>query len=286
MKAASTTKNIILTPGIRSMLLATLAFTIMQVLVKELKHFHVFEIVFFRSMVTALFCITYLRHKGISLLGTQRKWLALRAICGIISMTLFFATIQRMPLGASVSLKYLAPIFAAIFAVVFLHEKIKLLQWLCFAVALIGVFLLKGFDTRIDTLSLLMGITGAVFVGLVFVLIRRIGEGEHSLVIVNYFMFSAAVLSGITMIPFWQNPTFYEWLLLLSMGVVGYFGQVYMTKAFQLEPASRIAPFKYMGLVYSLLVGFFWFGESYTWLSLLGILLIIGSMFLNLLLKE
>lgn len=281
-----TEKTTIFTPGIRSMLVATLGFTLMQVFIKELGHFHVFEIVFFRSAVTALFCIVYLRRKGVSLIGNQQKWLVLRAICGIISMTLFFVTIQRIPLGASVSLKYLSPIFAAIFAVLFINEKIKPVQWIYFLCALLGVFLLKGFDTRIDTLSLIMGVVGAIFVGLVFVLIRRIGDSEHSMVIVNYFMFSAAVLSGIAMVPFWQNPAGHEWLLLIGMGVAGYFGQVYMTKAFQLEAASRVAPVKYMGLVYSLIIGLFWFGESYTLLSLVGILLIVGSMFMNLLVKE
>jgi drug/metabolite transporter (DMT)-like permease len=268
------------------MLVATLGFTLMQVFIKELGRFHVFEIVFFRSGVTALFCMTYLKSKGISMIGNQQKWLILRSICGIISMTLFFATIQRMPLGASVSLKYLSPIFAAIFAVLFINEKIKPIQWLYFSCALVGVFMLKGFDTRIDTISLIMGLVGAVFVGFVFIIIRRIGDSEHSMVIVNYFMLSAAILSGFAMLPFWKNPTSYEWILLIGMGIAGYFGQIYMTKAFQLEAASRVAPVKYMGLIYSLIIGLFWFGESYSLLSFIGILLIVGSMIMNLLVKQ
>ena len=59
-----------------------------------------------------------------------------------------------------------------------------------------------------------------------------------------------------------------------------------MTKAFQLEAASRVAPVKYMGLIYSLIIGLFWFGESYSLLSFVGILLIVGSMLMNLLVKQ
>ena len=103
-------------------------------------------------------------------------------------MTLFFITVQRMPFGASVSLKYLSPIFTAIFAVLLLKEKVEPIQWLFFATALGGVFLLKGFDTRIDFISLILGIIGAIFGGLVYVVIRKIGTTEHPLVIVNYFM--------------------------------------------------------------------------------------------------
>ena len=201
-------------------------------------------------------------------------------------MVLFFITVQRIPLGASVSLKYLSPVFTAIFAVILIKEKVKPVQWILFAIALSGVFLLKGFDTRIDTLNLILGITGAVLAGLVFVLIRKIGNSEHPMVIVNYFMGSATILGGIWMLNHWVVPTLREWILLLIIGFCGYVGQVYMTRAFQAEAASRVVSIKYIEVIYSLLIGFFFFGESYSWISLLGILMIVGSMFLNLKFKK
>jgi drug/metabolite transporter (DMT)-like permease len=189
-------------------------------------------------------------------------------------------------MGASVSLQYLSPVFTAIFAVLFLKEKVRPLQWLFFAAALSGVFLLKGFDTRIDMLSLGLAITSAIFAGLVYVIIRKIGEKEHAMVIVNYFMLSTAILSGLAMIPFWQNPTATESILLIAVGVLGYFGQVGLTKGFQLELASKVAPIRYLEVIYSLVIGLVWFGEGYSLLSLLGIVLIVGSMMLNLLYKQ
>ena len=267
------------------MLIATLAFTAMQVLIKELSHFHVFQIVFFRSGITALLCIVYLKQKRISFIGVKQKYLILRSFFGIISMTLFFVTLQRMPLGASVSIKYLSPIFTAIFAVLLIKEKVKPIQWLFFVSALIGAFLLKGFDDRIDMLGLFMGTTGALFGGLVYVIIRKIGESEHPMVIVNYYMSSAAILSGLAMISFWKAPSNIEWLILLGIGSIGCIGQIYMTKAFQIEKASRVAQIKYMELIYSLIIGFIWFGESYTLFAFIGILLIFLSMVANVLVK-
>lgn len=264
------------------MLYATVGFTVMQVFVKELSSFHISQIIFFRSGITALFCFFLLKRQKVSLIGKRQTLLILRAICGIISMTFFFLTVQRMPLGASVSLKYLSPIFTALFAVWLIKEEVKPIQWLFFFTAFAGVFLMKGFDPRIDMLNLLFGVIGAIFGGMVYVIIRSIGTTEHPLVIVNYFMFSATILAGIAMFFFWQTPTFYEWLLLTGMGLFGYLGQLYMTKAFQVEAASRVAPVKYMELVNSLIIGFVWFEEGYSFLALLGILLILGSMILNL----
>lgn len=267
------------------MLLAALAFSALSAFVKYLSHIHVFEVLFFRSAITALLCMVFLRRQKISFIGNNQKLLLLRTFFGMIGMACFFITLQRMPMGASVSLKYLSPIFTAVFAVLILSEKVRPIQWLFFLGAFVGVFLLKGFDTRIETFDLFLGISGALAAGIVYVIIRKIGQSEHPMVIVNYYMFTAAVLAGLAMIPFWQNPTLEEWWLLISIGVLGYFGQVYMTKAFQIEEASRVAQIRYIEVIYSLIIGLVWFGEGYNFLSLLGILLILGNMVLNVVYK-
>ena len=193
-------------PGVRLMMLAALAFAGMHGFVKSLVGFHVFEIIFFRSIITAFLCMFYLKAKGISLRGNNQKYLFLRSFFGMLTMLLFFVTLQRMPMGASVSLKYLSPVFTAVFAVIFLKERISVVQWLCFIAAFMGVLLLKGFDVRIDTTSLILGITGAVFGGLVYVMIRKIGMSEHPMVIINHFMIFTATLAGLAMIPLLEEP--------------------------------------------------------------------------------
>ena len=268
------------------MLWAVLFFTGMHGCVKAMASFHVWEIVFFRSGITALFCMSYLKAKGISLIGNHQGNLLLRSIFGIISMVLFFVTLQRMPMGAAVTLKYLSPIFAALFAYLMLKEDVRPVQWLFFVAAFGGVLLLKGFDERIDLLNLMLGLIGAVFGGLVYVMIRKIGQSEHPMVIINYFMTLATIIAGIGMISHWRTPVSTEWLYLLGMGTFGYFGQVYMTRALQVEAASRVAPIKYMEVVCTLLLGLVWFGEGYGLLSLLGITVIIASMLMNLTLKH
>jgi len=70
------------------------------------------------------------------------------------------------------------------------------------------------------------------------------------------------------------------------MGALGYFAQLFMTRSLQTEPASRIAPFRDLEVVYSLVLGFLFFKESYTLLSFMGIVLIVGSMVVNVFLKN
>lgn len=263
------------------MLYATLGFSIMQGLIKQVSYIHVFQIIFFRSSITAIMSTGILLKDHISLKGNNYKLLSMRVIFGLISMTLFFITIQRIPFGASLTLRYLAPLFAFILSFVFLKEKIKSIQWLFFIMALIGVLLLKGFDSRIDNLSLWLSILGAFFAGCVYVTIRKIGDTEHPLVIVNHFMVTAAILSGIFMVGTWTTPDIYELGLLLVIGTSGYIGQRYMTESFQLEETNIVAPLKYTELIYAFLIGYLFFNESYDLLTCSGLVLLFLSFLLN-----
>lgn len=268
------------------MLVATIAFAAVSTIIKSLDHLHVFQVAFFRSVITSMICMGILVNRGISLRANLPGKLVMRSLIGLTAMLLYFLTLQRAPMGAAVSLKYLSPIFTAIFAVLLLKEQLRSVQWLYFLLAFGGVFLLKGFDSRLDLATLLMGIGGAIFSGLVYVIIRHIGERDHPLVIVNYYMFISSVICGIAMIFYWTAPTPGDWISLGLVGFVGYFAQTEMTKAFQVEAASRVAPVKYMEFVYAILIGYLWFGEGYGWLAALGMGMIIAGMLLNLLTKS
>lgn len=284
--SSSSQQKLLLSSGVRLMFFSTIFFTIMQVFVKQLATFHTFQISFFRAAITSICCFIYLWKYQLPLIGNHQKLLFLRAFLGIVSLISFFFTVKWMPFGAAVTLKYLSPIFAAFFAIFLLKEKIKSLQWLFFGMALTGVLLLKGFDTRIELTHLAIGLLGAVSGGLIYTTIRKIGNTEHPVIIINYFMFTASLVTGLLMIPFWQSPTPTEWIYLFFLGTSGYFAQIFMTKAFQLEAVNVIAPMKYLEVIYALLIGFLWFGESYGLISFFGILLIMLGMFLNLIFKQ
>ena len=90
-----------LTAGMGYMVLSTIFFSGVQAIVKALPEMHVFQLVFFRSIVTALYCMTILRWRGISLMGSHHGLLLLRSFFGIIAITLFFVPLQRKPRAAS-----------------------------------------------------------------------------------------------------------------------------------------------------------------------------------------
>ena len=114
------------------MLLSALAFACMNATVKYLANINAYQIVFFRSISSLFFTFSFLLKNKISFLGNNKKLLVLRGLVGVTSMTLFFMSTKYLPIGTAVSLRYLGPIFAAVFAVFLLKETIKPMQWLFF----------------------------------------------------------------------------------------------------------------------------------------------------------
>jgi drug/metabolite transporter (DMT)-like permease len=257
----------------------------MNVIVKYLANVSAYQIVFFRSVSSLFFTFGFLLKNKIPFWGNNKKILILRGLVGVTSMTLFFMSTKYLSIGTAVSLRYLAPIFAGIFAIIFMKEKIWPLQWLFFIMAFLGVLVLKGFDSQINSTGMLLVGIAAITSGLVYVIINKIGNTEDPVVVVNYFMLIATFVGGVLSIKNWVNPVGIEWVLLGSLGVFGYYGQVFMTKAFQTGKTDQVAPFKYVEVVFTVSFGLLLFNEIYTFWSLLGITLIIGSLILNVLYK-
>jgi drug/metabolite transporter (DMT)-like permease len=277
------------TKGVQYMLVSTAFFTVMQSLIKYMPvaHISTIEQTFFRCFVTWLFCICYMLNNKITFKTNNIKLIALRSVIGSLSMFSFFYILPRIPLGSSVALKYLSPIFTAIFAVFLLNEKLKPMQWFYFIISFLGVVLLKGFDTRIGLFEFSLGIFSAITGGILYILIRKIGDDDHPSVVVHYFMLFAAIISGILMIPYWVTPNLHDCFIFLGVGYSGYVAQIFMTKAFQeKEDANYLAIFKYLEAIYAIIIGYLYFHETYNYLSFLGILLIFLGLILTVRLKS
>lgn len=269
------------------MLLSAVSFTIMNLFVKYLVDFSAYQLVFFRAVGSLFFTMPFLISQKISMLGNQKSLLIYRGLAGVTSMGLFFMSTNYLPIGSAVSLRYLSPVFAAVFAVFFLKEKIKPIQWLFFSMAFAGVLLIKGFDVNISTFGLILILLSAFFSGFVYVLISKIGHKDHPVVIVNYFMWIATILGGLLSIFNWKKtPEGVEWIILLSLGVFGFFGQLFMTKALQSQATNKIVSFKYVEVIFTMIAGVFWFGDIYPLLSILGTIMVITGLVLNVLYKR
>lgn len=281
------------------MLLSTLSFAVVNALIKTLGHLPAFEKVFFRCLVSLVISIGYLRKIKVNLLGNNRRYLLLRGLAGSIALTLFFIVIERIPLASAVTIQYLSPIFTAIFGLYMLREKVSVPQWVFFLISFLGVVIMKGFDHRIDNFSLGLGILSACLSGIAYNCIRKCKDTDHPVVIVLYFPLVATPLLSLFIYLFhfgpfagefpmkvWETPQGWDWTVLLIIGLFTQLAQVSMTKALHLDNAAPVTNMKYLGSVFALMIGFFFFNESFQIMALLGIATVLLGVLLNVTYKE
>lgn len=263
------------------MLLAGLFFALMNVCVKLVSHLPTMEVVLFRSGLSLLFTYVLLRRSAVSIFGNDKPTLILRGIAGCLGLIGSFYTLQHIPLATAVTLNYLSPFFTALLGIFIVKQKFRPIQWLYFLLSIAGVALLKGFDFRISTWDMLIGLSAAFFAGLAYNMIAKTRDKEHPLVIIFYFPLVTLPFAAIYCLFHWTTPLGMDWVYLLLIGILSQVAQYYMTLSYQTANLAKVASLNYLGVIYALGFGYIFFDETFNSMSLLAIGLIILGVVLN-----
>ncbi len=282
------------------MLLSSMCFAVVNLFVKLLTNpnelfenfqkFPPYEIVLFRSLISLSISIYIIRLKKIPFFGHNKKWLVIRGIFGATALTMFFYTLQNLPIAIATTVQYLSPIFTILFAIPLQGERVKPIQWLFFIISLSGVFIIgltkNTGAVEFNPLWLILGLISAVFSGVAYNAIMKCKTTDAPITVVMYFpLIATPVMIVLCLINGFTLPRGLEWLVILIIGVFTQFAQVLMTKAFHYEKAAKVTPIKYIGAIYAIGIGFFIFNETLSLIVFLGIALILLGVLLNSFLK-
>lgn len=200
---------------------------------------------------------------------------------GALALTQNFYLYQQIPLGAASTLTHLSPIFTTLIGIWFVREKVGPLQLGFFGLSFIGVLLIQGFDYRISSWHLFVGVTASCTMGLAYNCVRKLGATEHPLVIMFYFPLICLPLAGLWSLFNWVQPQGWEWLWLLLMGLTTQLGQYFMTRAYQITVISRVAIINYTEVLFAIVFGLVLFGENFSLLTWAGMGLVAVGVVLN-----
>eukprot|EP01132_Coremiostelium_polycephalum_P000198 gene198-262_t len=278
--------------GICYMFFATVCFALIGAIAKLLAPLPPAEASFFASLIVLTINGSFmLRNPKVTLLGRHRTLLWMRGISTGIGTALFFISVSLLPLSVANVIQNTAPIFTAVLAIFILQARVKLINWLLFIIAFVGIGVMYKAQASISQhypiYALLLGLFSAFFMGLSNNFNAKMKAGtEHPLVILNYSAFCTMVVTGTIVLCTPYAPlTLYDMMLLLAMGSLIFTAQYFAIKAFQHAPISKISVISYLGIPFSLLIDLL-LGKSFTGLSLLGMGIVIVSVLLNTLSKE
>lgn len=253
----------------------------MHLMVKVTPGIPVYESIFFRSLYSFIVAGAVLWKLKISPFGNNKPLLVLRGLVGMISLLCFFYAIQHMPLASAVTISNLTPMFALVLAMIFLNEKITGWHWLFFVLSFIGVLVIKGFDSRIQTFDMIVAIGASFFTACAHFIVRKLRDTDHAQVIIFYFPLVTLPLIGPYTLMHWVNPTPKEWLNLFLIGTFTHIGQIYLTKAYQHANISAVSNVYYIGIILSLLYGWIFFAEVFNIWTYIGMALILSGVLMN-----
>lgn len=254
-----------------------------QTLIPNIQEYPVPELVLFRSLITFTICYAIIKIKKIPFWGNNKKWLIIRGAFGTASLTLFFYTLDQLPIAIATTVQYLSPIFTVIFAIFLVKEKVNPIQWVFFAIAFLGVasmglskFLSDDASvSKINPVWLITGVGAAIMAGMAYSAIVKCRHTDAPVTIVMYFPLIATPVMLVLCLFNFVVPQGIEWVIILIIGLFTQFAQILMTKALHLENTATVTPFKYFGSIYAFFLGLFLFDEVISLYGVAGIVLII-----------
>lgn len=266
--------------GIMLMIGATALFAVSSAISKWLlTSYSVVEILSYRangSLVVAAALI--LPRTGLSVFRTERVGQHLgRNGTQCLAQSSLMVAFSMMPLAGAIAINFSSPLFATLFAALWLQEKVGWARGLALTTGFLGVLLVASPGADSFQLGALFALGNAVLFGSVTAAVRGLSKTESAETLTMYQMVILAVAFTLPLPFFFTTPTWFDLLLLLGNGVINGVGQYWWTRSLSLAPPAAVGPFFYTSLVWAMLLGFMICGDIPTLGLLAGSAVVVGS---------
>jgi drug/metabolite transporter (DMT)-like permease len=279
-----------LNKGVQYMLMASFTFAIMGAFAKLASaHMSSLEVVFFRNMAGVILVGIAVVKKPMQHAGGKPLLLFFRGFMGFVALLAFFYNIAHIPLGDAMTYSKTSPLFTALFASIFLHEKLSVKGWGAIFIGFIGIVFITqpsgvGFS-KYDMLGIFSGVGAA----LAYTSVRELKRYYDTRAIVLSFMgvgtVGPLILFFITpyvnfpeldfMLSEFVLPQGVVWVYVIAMGVFATISQVLMTKAYGETKAGIVGAVSYTNILFSIIVGVMLGDDLPSMVTTAGIMLIV-----------
>ena len=207
-----------------------------------------------------VFPVVWWRHR--QELWPRRPGLQLaRGTLQLAATLLFFAAIAHVPIADALALLFVYPLIVTALSPVLLGEHVRRSQWLAIVVGLAGVLLILRPGTGAFHWAGTFALAASVCFALYMIITRKVAGTSPPLVTLVYSAPVGATVLTLGAPWFWTPPRPSHWALMILMGLLAACGHFAIVKAFELAPASRIAPFGYVEIVAATALGYVIFGD-------------------------
>ncbi len=236
------------------------------------------EVAWVRYAVFVLLTLAPAVRQGPALLRTRRLWLQLgRGVAVALSALLFILGLGKLPLAEAAAINFVSPLFITALSVPMLGEKVGLRRWLALAVGLGGVVLAAHPGSGAFQAAALYPLLSAAAWAIGMIFTRQLAATDRPATTLAWSALSGLALLSVFLPGEARLPDATELWLCILIGVVAASGQFLVVLGYRLAPASLLAPFSYLQLISSGLLGYIVFAARPGNSTILGAAVIAGS---------
>ena len=259
-----------LNEGVKYMLLASLMFAFMGAFAKlASQSLPSLEVVFFRNVAGVVLILLAVWKKPFTHKGGKPLLLLFRGTMGFLALLTFFYLIAHISLGDAMTWSKTSPIFTAVFAFLFLGERMTKKAWLAVFIGFVGiVFITKPTGLTLSKYDLL-GLFSGIGAALAYTSIRELKKYYDTRAIVLSFVGVGTIGPVILFLlsPYINAPELdfmfarfvmpqgIVWFYVIGMGIIATISQLLMTKAYSATKAGIVGAVSYTNILFSIIVG-------------------------------
>lgn len=220
------------------------------------------------------------RFGSLRLTLSRRAWgmLSLRSLCEVGATFLFLTALMRMPIANITAVLQALPLTVTLAAALFLQEPVGWRRFVAIGLGFIGMLLIvrpgpDGFgEGALYALAAVVCVTGRDLVT------RRMPPEVPSMTVtftasVSVLLFG--ILSSTTVS--WQPVSGTQFLALMGAALFIFGGYLFSVMTMRVGDIAAIAPLRYSGLIWALLLGWLVFGEWPDGVTLIGAAIVVAA---------
>jgi drug/metabolite transporter (DMT)-like permease len=200
----------------------------------------------------------------------------LRVLLSSAEIAMFFWAVGRMPLADTTTFYLAGPIYVTALSVLLLGERVGWRRWSAVLVGFGGVLVALRPSAASVTLPALIALTGSVLYALLMVTTRLLRDTKDTVLMLGQFF--GIFLFGALTAPFgWIMPSAFDVLFIACLGAGSIVASFCVVRSLKLASASVVVPYQYVLILWSVLFGWWGFGELPDVYTIAGATIIIAT---------
>ena len=207
-----------------------------------------------------------------------RGWVVVRAGCEGVGTFLYLAGLFHLPLANVTAINLASPLFIAVLARLIYQEQVSAARWLAIGLGFCGVMMIIQPSGEGFNIYALMSLAATLIFAGRDLMTRKIPPSIPSILITLATASTVWLLAGGVLS--WQGWVPMSWHDVGLLAIASVFlsaGYYSVIAAMRQGEMSVVAPFRYVGLLWALLIGFVVWGDIPNALAWAGIALLIGA---------